>query len=162
MGNIRTTVHLSRVHDITTQIPSPKTPTNANALISPGCGNQTSTRRPDDSLPPSLLLATAQPQDDVHDDGGEKKDGKDRGTKAVVKASLTSLTNASGTPMESEQGVEHGDHGHEGEETGADPTDIVTKVEQADGETAQDDGEVQPAEEGAFVGEEDLGFDSSG
>jgi hypothetical protein len=37
-------------------------------------------------------------------------------------------------------------------------TDGVAEVEQPDGQAAQDDGEVEPAEKGAFVGEEDFGF----
>lgn len=40
--------------------------------------------------------------------------------------------------------------------------DGVAEVEQADGQTAQDDGEVEPAEEGALVGEEDFGFYAGG
>ena len=32
----------------------------------------------------------------------------------------------------------------DGEESSGDPADAVTEVEQADGETAEDDGEVEP------------------
>jgi hypothetical protein len=56
--------------------------------------------------------------------------------------------------------VHHGGHGDEREEAGADAADAVAEVEQADGEAAEDDGEVEPAQEGALVGEEDLGLNA--
>lgn len=46
--------------------------------------------------------------------------------------------------MEGHQRIDHGGHGDDGEQTGGDAADAVTEVQQADGETAQDDGEVQP------------------
>lgn len=64
--------------------------------------------------------------------------------------------------MKRHQGVDHGAHGDEGEEAGGDATDGVAEVEEADGETAEDDGEVEPGEEGALIGEEDFGFDAGG
>jgi hypothetical protein len=64
--------------------------------------------------------------------------------------------------MKRHQRVDHGAHGHQGKEAGGDATDGVAEVEEADGETAEDDGEVEPGEEGALVGEEDFGFDAGG
>ncbi len=64
--------------------------------------------------------------------------------------------------MERHEGVDHGGHGDEGEETGGDAPNAITEVEEADGQAAEDDGEVQPAQKGALIGEEDLGFDSCG
>lgn len=64
--------------------------------------------------------------------------------------------------MECDEGVDHGGEGDEGEETGADLADAVAEVEKANGEAAQDYGEVQPGEEGALVGEEDFGLDARG
>jgi len=46
--------------------------------------------------------------------------------------------------MERHERIRHGSHGHEGEQACADLADLVTKVEQADGETTEDDGEVEP------------------
>lgn len=46
--------------------------------------------------------------------------------------------------MESDERVDHGGQSDEGEETGADLADAVTEVEKADGQAAQDDGEVEP------------------
>jgi len=40
--------------------------------------------------------------------------------------------------------------------------DAIAKVEETDGEAAQDDGEVEPGEKGAFVCEEDFGLDADG
>ena len=38
----------------------------------------------------------------------------------------------------------------------------MAEVQEANGETAEDDGEVEPGEKGAFIGEEDFGFDAGG
>lgn len=46
--------------------------------------------------------------------------------------------------MERNQGIDHRRHGNEGEEGGRDATDVVTEVEQTNGQTAQNDGEVEP------------------
>jgi len=64
--------------------------------------------------------------------------------------------------VEGDQSVDHGGHGDQGEQTSRDLTDLVTEVEETDGETAQDDGKVKPTEESTLVGEEDLGLDTSG
>lgn len=64
--------------------------------------------------------------------------------------------------MECDDCVDHGAHGDDGEESCGDTTDTVAEVQQADGETAEDDGEVQPREKGALVGEEDLWLDAGG
>ena len=64
--------------------------------------------------------------------------------------------------MEGDEGVEHGAHGDEGEEAGGDLANAVAEVEEADGEAAEDDGEVEPGEEGALIGEEDFWFDAGG
>lgn len=60
------------------------------------------------------------------------------------------------------EGVYHGRHGHAREEEGRDEGGPVAKVEHAHGQRAEDDGEVQPREEGPLVGEEDLGLDARG
>jgi hypothetical protein len=58
--------------------------------------------------------------------------------------------------------VDHGAHGDQGKEAGGDAANGVAEVEKADGEPAEDDGEVEPGEEGALVGEEDFWFDAGG
>lgn len=64
--------------------------------------------------------------------------------------------------MERNQRIQHGRHGNEGEKPRGDAADSIAKVEKTDGETAQDDGEVEPGEEGTLIGEEDLGLDAGG
>lgn len=64
--------------------------------------------------------------------------------------------------MVGEEGVEHAEEGDEGEEPCRNLTDAIAKVEQANGEAADDDGKLQPGEEGALVGEKDLGLDADG
>ena len=64
--------------------------------------------------------------------------------------------------MKRDQGVDHGCHGDDGEEAGGDAANAVTEVEETDGQTAQDDGEVEPGKEGTLVGEEDFRFDARG
>lgn len=66
------------------------------------------------------------------------------------------------TPVVCNERVGHGGHGDEGEESGRDTANAVTKVEQANGETAKNDGEIEPREEGSLVGEKDLGLNTSG
>lgn len=46
--------------------------------------------------------------------------------------------------MKRDEGIYHGCHRNEGEEGGGDATNAVTKVKQTDGQTAEDDGEVEP------------------
>lgn len=64
--------------------------------------------------------------------------------------------------MERRQRIDHGRHGDEGEQAGGNAADLVAEVEQADGEPAEDDGEVEPGEEGAFVGEKNFGLHPRG
>lgn len=46
--------------------------------------------------------------------------------------------------MKRRQGIDHGRHGHQSEEAGADPADAVAEVQQADGQGTEDDGEIEP------------------
>ena len=64
--------------------------------------------------------------------------------------------------MKRRQSVYHRRHSDECKQAGGDAADGVTEIEEADGETAEDDGEVEPGEEGTLVGEEDLGLDTGG
>ncbi len=64
--------------------------------------------------------------------------------------------------MERDKRIYHRGHRHDRKQTGGYAANAVAEVEEADGETAQDHGEVEPGEESAFVGEEDFGFDASG
>ena len=114
-------------------------------------------------LAPSLFLVLANnPQDEVHNDRAKQGDCQHGGAESVVETALASLPYALRAPVEGNEGIGHGGHGNEGEQAGADLADLVAEVEQANGETAQDDSEVQPGKESALVGEEDFGLDAGG
>lgn len=116
----------------------------------------------------SAILATASAalvthtQDEIDDDGHEQDDCEDSGTETIVKASLAAHANTLGAPVVGEEGIDHGQHGDDGEQQGGDLGRGVAKVEHANSQRAEDDGKVEPGEEGALIGEEDLGFDASG
>jgi len=103
-----------------------------------------------------------QPQHEIHHDRGQQRHRQHRRPEAIVEATLAPHADALGAPVEGHEGVQHGGQGDEGEEARGDLADAVAEVEQADGQTAEDDGEVEPGEEGAFVGKEDFGFDAGG
>ena len=46
--------------------------------------------------------------------------------------------------MERKQRIQHGSHSDECEQACTDLTDFIAEVEEANGETTQDDGEVEP------------------
>lgn len=91
-----------------------------------------------------LVAAHGEPQHKVDNDGGKQGDSKDGGAQPVVEAALAPKPYAPRAPVEGKQSVDHGHHGNEGKEAGGDLSNLVAKVEQADCETAEDDGEVEP------------------
>lgn len=109
-----------------------------------------------------MVLVLRDSEDEVNNDGRQQGEGQDCGTETVIDAALAAFADTGCAPVEGTEGVDHGRHGDDGKETGGDTTDAVTEVQETDGQTAQDDGEVEPGEEGPLVGEEDLGFDSGG
>jgi hypothetical protein len=64
--------------------------------------------------------------------------------------------------MEGDECVHHSSHADEREQAGADLAHLVTEVEQANRQTTQNDGEIQPREKCPLVCEEDFGFDPCG
>lgn len=65
--------------------------------------------------------------------------------------------------MECYKRIDHASHCYNREEPGADAgSGIGAEVQQTDRETTEDDGEVEPGEKGALIGEEDFGLDSGG
>jgi hypothetical protein len=106
------------------------------------------------SSSPSLLLppSPSKPQHKVDNNRQQQRNSQHRGSKAIIKATLPSHADALRAPVESDKRVE----------ARADLADAVAEVEEADGQAAQDDGEVEPGEEGALVGEEDFGLDAGG
>jgi hypothetical protein len=107
-------------------------------------------------------LPTLNAQNEVHHNSGKKRNGKDGRTESVVDTALPTAANTLCSPVECNEGVDHGAHGDDGEEGGGDAADAVAEVQEADGQTAEDDSEIEPGEEGALVGEENFGLDASG
>ena len=64
--------------------------------------------------------------------------------------------------MEGAQSIDHGEESNDGEYCRRDASDTVTEIEKADSEAAEDDGEVEPGEKSALIGEEDFGLHSGG
>lgn len=84
------------------------------------------------------------PQHEVHHHGKQQHNSQQRRTESVVKASLSPHPYALRTPVIRHQGIYHGQHGHAGEEKRRDKGRSVAEVEHADGQGAEDDGEVEP------------------
>ena len=119
---------------------------------------------PRSSILPSLLLPSSpsKPQHKVDNNRQQQRNRQNSRAKAIVEAALSAHADALRAPVESDEGVDHRRQRDEREETRADLADAVAEVEQADGQAAEDDGEVEPGEEGALVGEEDFGLDAGG
>ena len=119
---------------------------------------------PSSHLPSTLLpLARAhhRPQDEVHQHRRRQRAREQRRAPAVVEAGLAADADAAGAPVERGDGVGDGGDGDEGEGGGGQAGDaVVAEVEEPDPEAAEEDGEVEPGEEGALVGEEDFGLDA--
>jgi len=119
-----------------------------------------------------MILSNNHPQHKVHNNHRRQRNRKHRRPKSIIKSSPASgtLSNTNTTlipypvcaPMEYTQGVDHRGHGDECKEACGDLADLVAKVQETDGETAEDDGKVEPGEEGSLVGEEDFGLDADG
>jgi hypothetical protein len=107
-----------------------------------------------------VLIANRQPQHKVDNNRRKKRNCQNRRTKPIIEATLSPHPYTPRAPVEGKQRVYHGHHGDEGEEAGGDLADLVAEVEEPDCETAEDDGEVEPGEEGALVSEEDFGLDT--
>lgn len=91
-----------------------------------------------------LLGLIHNPQDKVDNDGQQEDNGQESWTESVVKSGLPPHSYRLGSPVVCDQGVDHGQHGHAGEEKGGDEGHSVAKVEHANGQGAKDDGEVEP------------------
>jgi len=94
----------------------------------------------------SLLRASSprEPQHKVNNDSKQQRNSQHGRAKAIVEAALPSHADALRPPVESDERVDHCGQRDEGEQAGADLADAVAEVEQADGQAAEDDGEVEP------------------
>ena len=110
-----------------------------------------------------LIIPTLRdPQHKVDNNRRQKRHREHGRPHPIVKSSLAPHPDRLRSPMEREQGVYHRRHGHDGKACGRDTANTIAEVEEADRQTAEDDGEVEPGEEGALVCEEDFRFDAGG
>ncbi len=72
---------------------------------------------------------------------GQRQHG---GSDSVIETALASDPDTLCSPVEGGQRIYHGRHGDKCEQPSRYAADLVAKVEEADGQTAQDDGEVEP------------------
>lgn len=86
----------------------------------------------------------AHAEDEVDNDSSQQEEAEHGGAKAVIVRARATAADGSSTPVVGHQSVGHSGHSDEGEETGRDATNLVTEVEETDGKTAKDDGEVEP------------------
>jgi pyruvate/2-oxoacid:ferredoxin oxidoreductase alpha subunit len=109
-----------------------------------------------------LLAIHHHPEHKIHYHRRKKANGQHRRSKPIIKPGLPALPNTARAPMEHIQAVHHSAHGNQREDAGGNLPDSVAEVKKADGEAAEDNREVEPGEEGAFVGEENFGFNACG
>lgn len=107
-----------------------------------------------------LLRRVRNPQHKVNHHRKKQNDSQEGRTKPVIETSLAPHPYRLRPPMVRYEGVYHGGHSDAGEQKGRDKCRAVTEIQHADGQGAEDDGEVEPGEEGPLVGEEDFGLDA--
>lgn len=107
-------------------------------------------------------MSFTESQSKVNQDSGKNKDTQNRWSKTIIIRSRKALPNPIRSPVKGRQGIDHHHHRHECENTSRDPTDPISKVQETNGEGSEEDGKVEPGEEGTFVGKEDFGFDADG
>lgn len=89
-------------------------------------------------------IVRGDPKNEVDDHGSEQRQCQYGRTKPIIESCLTPHSDALRSPVESDQGIYHGRHGHQGEEPRRYLSNLVTEVEEADSEAAQNDCEVEP------------------
>lgn len=107
-------------------------------------------------------MSTCNPQNKVDNHRPQQGHSKYRRSIPIIKSTLPSDPDTLCSPMKCCEGVYHSCHGDEREEGSRDAAHRITEIEEADGETAKNDGEVEPRKKCAFIGEEDLGLDAGG
>lgn len=108
------------------------------------------------------MILLGHSKNKVDDNGGQQEDTQHGGAESVIVGARATLPDGSSSPVVGDESVTHGGHGNQGEHACGDSTDLVTEVKKTNGQTAKDDGEVEPRQEGSLVSEEDLGLDSGG
>jgi hypothetical protein len=109
-----------------------------------------------------LLMSTCNPQNKVDNHRSQQGHSKDSRPIPIIKSALPSDPDILCSPVKCCESVYHSCHGDECEEGGGNTAHGITEIEEADGETAKNDGEVEPRKKCAFIGEEDLRLDTGG
>lgn len=91
-----------------------------------------------------LQLIVTHTQDKVDHNGSQQGNREDSWSEAVIETALPPPPDTLCAPVERYHGVDHSRHGDNREQCGGDTTDTITEVEETHGQTAEDDGEVQP------------------
>ena len=89
-------------------------------------------------------MISRNPQHKVNNDSQQQRKSQDTWPISIIKATLSSLPNTFRPPVKGDQCIYHSSHCYQGEQAGGDTTDGVAKVEEANSQTAKDDGEVEP------------------
>jgi hypothetical protein len=88
--------------------------------------------------------SSSDPQHEVDDNGKQQCDRQYSRAKAIVESTLSSHANALCAPVECYERVDHRHQRDKCEESGANLSDAVAEVEEANGKATEDDGEVEP------------------
>jgi hypothetical protein len=113
-------------------------------------------------MPCSQFPTILNSEHEIDNDSSQQCHRQHRGSKPIVEPTLTTPPDTLCSPMEGHKRIYHRHHGDEREQTGRDATDAVAEIQQTNGQASQDDGEIEPGEKCALVGEEDFGFDAGG
>jgi hypothetical protein len=103
-----------------------------------------STNSPSVKKPRLFLIPNRQPQHKINNNRRKQRNRQNRRPQPIIKAPLTPHPYTPCAPMESKQSVHHRHHGHDRKQPSADFTNVVAEVQEADGQAAEDDGEVEP------------------
>lgn len=91
-----------------------------------------------------ITSSARNPQNEIDNDSSQQRYSQNRRTEAVVKATLTPHPNALRAPVICHERIDHRSHGDECEEASRDLANLVAKVQKANGQSAKDNGEVEP------------------
>ena len=88
--------------------------------------------------------SSRNPQYEINNNSGKQRNREYRRAQPIVKPALSPHSYALRPPMERKQRIQHGSHSDEREQACTDLTDFIAEIEEANGETTQDDSEVEP------------------
>lgn len=80
-----------------------------------------------------VVRRTRYPQHEIHNDSCQQRNCQYGRSNSVIEAALAPLSYALRSPVECEQCIDHGRHGHEGKQSGTYLAHFIAEVEEADG-----------------------------